>query len=208
MNNFSRKIVVPKNKIVSEKIQIVIARYLEDISWTKQFNNVLIYNKGETLKDYNNVVCLENVGKEGHTYYTHIYENYHNLADYTVFLQGRPFDHSPNIISNLRKYINKEKLNNSFEFLSETIHPCTTSKCFFHKCIPVENVYKILFDKSEEFFFQFGAGAQFAVSKQRVLERPREFYLKIVKLLEYSKNPIEGFCVERLHPIIFSEKNK
>ena len=29
-----------------------------------------------------------------------------NLEDYTIFLQGNPFDHSPNIISNLNYYIN------------------------------------------------------------------------------------------------------
>jgi hypothetical protein len=28
---------------------IVVARYNEDIEWTKQFQNVIIYNKGESL---------------------------------------------------------------------------------------------------------------------------------------------------------------
>jgi len=64
---------------------IVVARYNENVDWTKQFSNVIIYNKGKPLSnDFNNFV-LKNVGKEGHTYYKHIYDNYDNLADYTIF---------------------------------------------------------------------------------------------------------------------------
>ena len=64
---------------------------------------------------------MNNVGREGHTYYKHIYDNYDNLADYTIFLQGNPFDHSPNIISNLNKYVNNTNLSIDFEFLSEYV---------------------------------------------------------------------------------------
>jgi len=52
--------------------------------------------------------------------------------------------------------------------------------------------------------FKFGAGAQFIVSKNQILKRPKEFYLKIIKLLEYSKNPIEGYVIERFHQFIFN----
>jgi len=82
---------------------IVIARYHENIEWSKQFPNVIIYNKGNKLDNDYNEIMLSNVGKEGHTYYKHICDNYDNLADYTIFLQGTPFDHSPNIISNLHR---------------------------------------------------------------------------------------------------------
>jgi hypothetical protein len=51
--------------------------------------------------------------------------------------------------------------------------------------------------------FKFGAGAQFIVSKQNILKRDKNFYSKIVELLEYSVNPIEGFVIERFHEIIF-----
>ena len=104
------------------KINIVVARYNENIEWTKQFPNVIIYNKGNKLKDDINNICLNNVGREGHTYYKYICDNYDNLEDYTIFLQGRPFDHSPNIIFNLNKYINDKDISIDFEFLSEEIH--------------------------------------------------------------------------------------
>ena len=50
---------------------------------------------------------------------------------------------------------------------------------------------------------QFGTGAQFIVSKQNILNRPTEFYFKIVELLQNDINPIEGFVIERFHKIIF-----
>jgi len=57
---------------------IVVARYNENIEWTKQFTNVIIYNKGEKLEDEFYQVFLNNVGREGHTYYKYIYDNYEN----------------------------------------------------------------------------------------------------------------------------------
>lgn len=68
-------------------LDIVVARYNEDISWTNKYHpNVIIYNKGiETIE---NSVSLSNVGRESHTYLYHITSNYDNLAERTVFVQG------------------------------------------------------------------------------------------------------------------------
>lgn len=41
-------------------------------------------------------IFLKNVGREGHAYYKHIYDNYENLSYYTIFLQGNPFDTTDN----------------------------------------------------------------------------------------------------------------
>ena len=100
---------------------IIVARYNENIKWTEQFSNVIVYNKGNKLNEDYNEIVLPNVGREGHTYYKYIYDNYENLGDYTIFLQGNPFDHSPNIISNLNNYVNNKELSIDFEFLSERV---------------------------------------------------------------------------------------
>ena len=147
---------------------IVIARYNEELKWTKQFSNVTIYNKGTPLTDDFNEISLNNVGREGHTYYKHIYDNYDVLADYTIFLQANPFDHSPNIISNLNNYINNPDLNIDFEFLSENILTCNLSGCKYHRGLPlIDNYEKIFGEKKENMKFEFGAGAQFIVSKKK-----------------------------------------
>jgi hypothetical protein len=182
---------------------IIVARYNENIEWTKQFSNLIIYNKGEKLQDNVNEILLSNVGREGHTYYKYIYDNYDNLADYTIFLQGNPFDHSPNIISNINKYINTE-LWIDFEFLSEQILESNLSGCKHHHNLQLIDIYEKLFnERKTDMKLQFGGGAQFIVSKKAILNKPKDFYLKIIELLQNDVNPIEGFMIERLHKNIF-----
>lgn len=192
---------------------IVVARYNENVEWTKQFSNVIIYNKGIPLEGEYNEIFLNNVGRESHTYYKHIYDNYENLSDYTIFLQGHPFDHSPNIISNIKKYINNTELNIDFEFLSERILSCNLSGCRYHPGLPLKTTYEKIFNiKKEDMNWIFGAGAHFIVSKKNILQKPKDFYLNIVKILENSKNlvrahapdPIEAWVIERLHPLILN----
>lgn len=77
-------------------IEIVVARYNEDLSWTKEypFNQFkyTIYNKGSN-KDFTKpsiyrVIQLPNVGRCDHTYLYHIVNNYAVLAPITIFLPG------------------------------------------------------------------------------------------------------------------------
>ncbi len=191
-------------------IKIVVSRYNEDIEWTNKLENVIIYNKGNELLDKktkHKIINLPNVGKEGHTYYQYIYDNYDNLDDYTIFLQGNPFDHSPKLFENI-KYLEENIIQNNIQFklLSEWIITISLEGCSCHKDLPLKKVYKKLFPNKEEITeqFQFGAGAQFIVSKELILKRPKDFYLNIINLLNYDVNPIEGFVIERFHPLIFS----
>ena len=199
-------VLVPDKNIyiIYMKFVIVLARYNEDIKWSKQFPNVIVYNKGYKLTDKVNEVLLSNVGREGHTYYKYIYDNYENLADYTIFLQGTPFDHSPNIISNLNKIINHiDELDFDFAFLSEQVYCSNLNGCCHHPNLPLIDTYEKIFGKRiENLDFTFGAGAQFIVSKTNILKKPKEFYLKIVELLQHSINPTEGYVIERFHKLI------
>jgi hypothetical protein len=46
-------------------------------------------------------------------------------------------------------------------------------------------------------------GAQFIVSRKIILQKPKEFYLNIIKILELNIDPIEGYVIERFHKLIF-----
>lgn len=194
------------------RVKIIVARYNENVEWTKQFNNVLIYNKGELLDPEYRQIILPNVGREGHTYFQYIYDNYYNLDEYTIFLQGNPYDHSP-------------KLNKCIDYLYEKINVTTIKFAYlsekmlytdFNGCphlpnsgiqIHIRYVFYKLFGKIiEQQKLIFGAGAQFIVSRERIHSRPRGIYLKIIKLLEYDSNPIEGHVIERLHRFIFTNR--
>jgi hypothetical protein len=42
------------------------------------------------------------------------------------------------------------------------------------------------------------------VSRELIMRRPKEFYQKIVDLLGYHSNPVEGHVIERFHRLIFA----
>lgn len=82
-------------------VDVVVARYQEDASWLADLARevpsaqIYIYEKGPmTAGTACDVVptakCsrLTNVGREGHTFLSHIVDHYDNLADKTVFVQG------------------------------------------------------------------------------------------------------------------------
>jgi hypothetical protein len=77
------------------KVEIVVARYEEDMSWVnnEMFDGYKItcYNKGNTeidCKRCNNIIKLDNIASCEYAYFYHIVNNYDNLADLTVFLIG------------------------------------------------------------------------------------------------------------------------
>lgn len=71
-------------------VQVVLAHYSEDLSWTKEHEHpsvkFTVYSKSETPPM--GTIVLPNVGRESHTYLHHIVHNYHRLADWTVFSQA------------------------------------------------------------------------------------------------------------------------
>ena len=79
-----------------KKIEIVIARFNEDLKWTTTgvFNNFkyIVYNKGDNdnfeKSNVDKIINLKNVGRCDHTYLYHIINNYNDLSDIIVFLPG------------------------------------------------------------------------------------------------------------------------
>ncbi len=92
-----------ENKINPEHT-FVIARYKEDVNWTRYLpGKVIIYNKTGDLYINNTrgnieIKNLDNLGREGYTYLYYIIENYDKLKERTTFLQGYPFDHSHDLL--------------------------------------------------------------------------------------------------------------
>jgi hypothetical protein len=80
-------------------IKLVVSRFAENVFWVHHIPencSVLIYNKNN--KPLSKIKCqiidLENVGRESHTYLHHIVVNYEKLDDITIFCQGDPFEHN------------------------------------------------------------------------------------------------------------------
>ena len=205
-----------KKSVSNEKIQIVIARFNENLHWTKDLTNVLICNKG--LPIFNNtyghqiINGLKNVGREGHTFYSYIYDNYDNLSEYTIFLQGNPFDHYPETLIKIKQLKTMDFLPD-FDFFAIYISNIYLAYNIFYPDLQCNldfiKAYTHIFETkpSQQLLmkhFSFGSGAQFIVSKDTILSRSREFYKRIIDLLSYNSNPIEGHIIERFHTILLS----
>ena len=98
-------------KMTSQDIEVVVARWNEDVSWLEPLApHVILYNKGDKLdgNKYKRVVQLANVGRESYSYLYHIVENYDTLAPITVFTQARIDDHVHNHISEGNGWTNEQ----------------------------------------------------------------------------------------------------
>ena len=93
---------------------VVIAHYKERLSsWVHLLPeaNVIVYTKGKPEKfqphpKVNEVIPLPIVGRESHTYLTHIVKNYPLFPAVTLFLQGNPRRHGYKF--NFEKYFSIE----------------------------------------------------------------------------------------------------
>lgn len=200
---------------------VIVARYNEDIRWLRwiRFCNsrALVIDKGDgdirmhhsfTPETINCYTGAPNVGREGHTFYRFILDNYSNLPDFVVLLQGNPFDHSPHIVDRLNAYLQEPaETRADFLYLSEELISVDLDGVghFTPQPLPMRTVWEHIFQEAspERKRWVFGAGAQFAVSKRAILGRPYHTYERIVQVLENEQNPIEGYCMERLHPVVF-----
>ena len=189
---------------------LVVARYNENLDWVNHFPKKYIYNKGniDTIPDdlKQDVINLPNVGREAHTYLYHIIENYDNLDDVTIFSQGMYSDHCNMTPENFR-----EKFSNidgySRNYVDTTCwghnrrHYNFNLQYWKGELKHNDLIYGPWFEKFFGETFQhspFAYGcAIFSVSKNLILKRPKSFYEKLIKELEYDNSPIEGHFMER-----------
>lgn len=175
---------------------VVVAKYKEDIEWTKSLvHPYIVYNKfknDESLYRHN----LTNIGREGHTFFHHIVENYGSLNEYTAFVQGNPFDHCPNTLSAIN------------QFTGDADFIALGGEYFFGDDLEVGaqiRAYASLIGFEITFPVFDTAGGQFIAHRDVILSRDLSFYKKIVKSLE---DPIitrqTGYDVEKTTFQIFN----
>ena len=204
-------------------------KYIPDFNEaTKCFNRFIKYKP--------KIIALPNLGRESQTYLHHIIQKYDYYSfecdggrfgkndGVVVFLQGNPFDHSPNIIKNLHMYKNnyKELLNErktsrnfntnhggEFAYLGETLHVTNILNPRDHRNIkwPLRQRYSELFNCQEKDIpntdLEFYNGAQFIVSINTILANDIEYYKKMMKHVSKEVSPKAGFVMERLWSLVF-----
>jgi len=198
--------------------QIVVARYNEDISYLSLFKDIaIIYNKGnQSIPKIFNSINLPNVGRESHTYLYHIIQNYDNIANRTLFIQGKISDHKmlpiieyfkPNqFVGRLTRNSTQYLVNNikhEGKYLTELLNGNMKKSRY----TPYQWINKIGINISKSEEFQMVWGANFCVSKELIHRKPKEFYENIIKYVHYHINPEEGHYFERAWYLIFTNNN-
>jgi hypothetical protein len=152
-------------------MDIVIAKFKEDVSWSEQLSehNIIVYNKDPEDKRWDN--NLTNYGKDAETHLYHIINNYDNLADYTAFLQGNPFDHWFDTI----KHINRFKKDLSFLPLGPVYKRDIQE--YEDYCVELCKKFNIEYEVP----FYFIGGMQIILSKEQIHKRSKQFYISLHK---------------------------
>ena len=204
-------------------VELVIARHEEDLRWVRRVPasiRITIYNKGTNLalpleiarREGLSVNALPNLGREAHTYLTHLSERYEEVAPVTIFCQGHPFDHAPDFHARLRGVSEGSESPDPFlwyGFLEETDDPrgkrlfVPWSKNPERKELETGRLHEELFGGTTPDFFHFRGGAQFAVTREAVHRRDREFYLRALDLS--VKIPLAAHSYERIWDRIFGD---
>jgi len=196
-------------------IELVVARHEEDLRWLRRVPHsirISVYNKGRTpalpdglsgsarLREQE----LPNVGREAHTYLTHLFERYKELAPTTIFCQGHPFDHAPDFHNRLRALAGGREIPEPFlwyGFLDDTDDPCGQrlfvpwSKNPERRELSTGQLFEELLGEKSPSWFHFRGGAQFCVTQEAVIQRSREFYARALK--STLENPDAAHSMER-----------
>jgi hypothetical protein len=175
--------------------QAIIAKYKEDISWTKSLEiPIIIYDKSDSGN-------LPNIGRDLHTYAHHIATNYDNLADISFFIQGNPFDHCADLLNIMSKLEDTD-----FQPLTDIFRLTHKSGLPYYSALPLQEAYQNLSNKSLPELIIFISGAQFAASRDKLRQQPQSFYVKMAKMANH--NHYYPHIFERLIAILIDGETK
>ena len=214
----------------SNNIDIVIARYNENLKWTLKhpFNQYkyIVYNKGDNenfeKKNVKKIVNLPNVGKCDHTYLNHIITNYNNLSEIIIFFPGSidikykrkiaikllmEIENRQNAVFLTLKQNNIKELNYNVKLNNyKTKHKSNSSK-------NPEIVLKKSSIRPFGLWFDFMFGnieidclmyyGIFSIHRDDILQHPVSRYKTLIKELSDHSNPEVGHYIERSWCAIF-----
>lgn len=186
-------------------MQLIISHYEKNLSWLDNIAcDKVIYTKSNS--DNENYIKLKNVGREPHTFFHHIIENYDSLSDWTFFSQDDPFDHVPNfldIINNFPNNIIEPKIqsNNESYFFGARLE-CQPNGIPHHPGLDLSYIWSRLFIPPIDEKIIFTAGVIFCVSKSQIQSRSVEFYKDCLDIL--LNRDLSPWEFERIMPYIFN----
>jgi len=197
--------------------ELVVARYVEDLAWLRKRPenlHVTVYDKSGTDAATSGVTTLylPNIGREAHTYLHHLVSRYDTLADWTIFCQGKPFDHAFDFKKTLRHFADNSIPPNpsGFYWLGHLIDTDDNrgdrlfrpwSKNEDGRGLTMTGFHRAVFGTDGPDTYTFVLGAQFAVHRNVIRQRPLAFYEQALAVsIDF---PDAAHCYERSWDRIF-----
>jgi len=220
----------PSSDTAPPELVLVVARYHEDTQWLDALQDVptILYNRGgsDTLlpQKRSNLIIVkqENTGREDEVMLRHIVDNYDNLPEITVFLQGWPFLHCPGALHTVARLakegggllpISRSFYQYSMEEglvgaeLSMARSPNLENKSLerWHALLQYKKICELVMGGKECPARQWVAeGAQWAVSRERIRSQPLELYKRALNLEEGFHSKLRGLVLEALWPVLWN----
>ena len=228
------EIFIPKNTI-----EFIIAHYNESFEYLKYLpkNQIItIYYKGDkkaSLPKINlniKLIQLENIGKEYHSYLTHIINNYENLTKINFFLSAsflKLKDRTRNFTKIYKKIssFNRDKFNGLytsedkyFLFKNEKNKHLNPKFRILNHITSQNKKYEIIQSNKfplDNFFFTYfkdkkldknikSLNGIFATNKENIISVDKEVFKSIISEYKIPNKDYEsGHYLERLYPSIF-----
>lgn len=198
------------SRAVNGSLELVVARHAEDTAWLRRVPRrfrVTVYDKGDGSSGGER---LPNCGREAHTYLHHLASRHDSLADVTVFAQGHPFDHAPDLHRRLRALAAGTEAIDDFRwmgFVADTDDPrgrrlfVPWSKNTAREELDLDGFHRALFGSPGPSQYRFFPGAQFAVTGATARTRHPEFFRAAARLA--VSFPHAPHCFERCWDRVF-----
>ena len=204
-------------------LELVVAHYTENLNWLRNLpagSQKTIYDKSpEGLTEWE-TSTLPNVGREAHTYLHHIVSRYDTLAEWTIFCQGKPFDHAYDFKKTLRELV-AEPLDctelkpgaiqdHGFIWLGHLIDTDDNqghrlfqpwSKNGDGRGLDMRGFHQALFDTDGPELYTFVLGAQFIVHRNVIRQKSVSFYERALAVS--ISFPDAAHCFERSWDRVF-----
>jgi hypothetical protein len=171
-------------KSQEQSYKIVVAKYQENIDWSAFIcsDKLVIYDKSDN--PLAGSIHRKNIGRESDTFIQYILDNYHNLPEYIIFLQGNPFDHFPtknitpkNLETNIENLITQ---NIDTMPLFNELHRESVEAC---KGMNIAKYYKLLFKDPLPQTIDFSPGCQYIIPRHKILQHSKLFYEKLSSMI-------------------------
>ncbi|MFD2932774.1 DUF3431 domain-containing protein [Spirosoma flavum] len=190
--------------------ELVVAHYTENLNWLRNVPTgwqKTVYDKSPDGLIDGDAIALPNIGREAHTYLHHLVSRYDSLAEWTVFCQGKPFDHAYDFKKTLREFDPNPV---EFRWLGHLIDTDDNqghrlfkpwSKNEDGRGLDLRGFHRALFDTDGPDLYTFVLGAQFAIHRNILHRKPVSFYERALAVS--VSFPDAAHCFERSWDRVF-----